>query len=136
MQTWYQYHTVHPDILHARVCGARGAPVLDRCTPTPSGAAGQAVFSAEHPGIPANPYWISVLILNLDLTFQFGTPPTCIILSFIIRRGGGMNTRVSFVFVGGGECQPPNYSRYSRVIREYSPDSRAQRMPTYTYDEA
>ena len=57
-------------------------------------------------------------------------------LSFIIRRGGGMNTRVSFVFVGGGECQPPNYSRYSRVIREYSPDSRAQRMPTYTYDEA
>ena len=47
------------------------------------------------------------------------------ILSFIIRRGGGMNTRVSFVFVGGGECRPPNYSRYSRVIRGYSPDSRA-----------
>ena len=67
MQTWYQSQTVHPDMLHARVCGARGAPV--RCTPTPSGAAGQAIFSAEHPGIPGNPYWISVLILNLDLTF-------------------------------------------------------------------
>ena len=80
MQTWYQSQTVHPDMLHARVCGARGAPV--RCTPTPSGAAGQAIFSAEHPGIPGNPYWISVLILNLDLTFLNCTPPTegCIIV--------------------------------------------------------
>ena len=75
MQTWYQSQTVHPD-MHARVCGARGAPV--RCTPTPAGAAGQAIFSAEHPGIPGNPYWISVLILNLDLTFLNCTPPTCI----------------------------------------------------------
>ena len=45
-------------------------------------AAGRAIFSAGHPGIPVNPYWNSVLILNLDLTFRNWHHPTYIIRTY------------------------------------------------------
>ena len=75
MQTYYHSITAHPDTLGARVRGPRGAPV--RCTPTPpaaAGAAGRAIFSGRHPGIPMNSYRISVLILNLP-DFSELAPP-------------------------------------------------------------
>ena len=74
MQTYYQSQSVHPDILNARVCGARGAP---DDSPRRARAAGRAGdFLSRAPGNPCESlfhYWISVLILNLDLTFRTGT---------------------------------------------------------------
>ena len=76
MQTYmyYQSQSVHPEIQNARVCGARGAP---DDSPRRARAAGRAGdFLSRAPGNPCESlfhYWISVLILNLDLTFRTGT---------------------------------------------------------------
>ena len=74
-------HTIIQSLLTpthcARVHGAHMACPYDaprRRRRPAAPAAGRAIFSARHPGIPMNSYWVSVLILNLP-DFSELAPP-------------------------------------------------------------
>ena len=60
------------------ICGARASRRRPRTMhPDDTGTrrrSGRAIFSVRHPGIPLNPYWISVLILNLPEFSELAPP--------------------------------------------------------------